>query len=239
METKAVITKRQVWRGISLVISLLAGAYLIYRLVTYKDYGALEMAFRTASVRQYLFFVAAVLLVPIQLSIETYKWQAMMRGLTELSFIAAWRQVMSGLLAAFITPYRLGEYPARLAEAGLTQEVDWHNWREWLRDWRKWGSVVLLTVLRYFVWGVQLWAVLGFCGIMLEPMEALSAIATYYFCVTVFPSVPMVEVATKGGWALLIFHPYSTDTAQIVLAVTIIWMINTILPLLFAYIKKK
>lgn len=236
---------KQIWKFISLAISVAAAVYLVYRLLVYEQYGEVMASFRTASTVQVLALCMAVMLMPMQLWIEAKRWQTLLHPVLTLRPSDAWEQVLTGLLAGFITPYRLGEYPARLAQAGyvfdeqtLRSLTDWHHWRQWLTDWRKWGKVLAWTVARYCVWGTQLWAVLYFCGIYLDPLEALIAIGTYYICVTIFPSVPAVEVATKGGWALFIFQAYTSDTPRIVVAVTVIWLVNTILPLLFVYLRK-
>ena len=229
----------RIWgRYIGWVVSAAALAYLVYRLVTYPEYASLGEQLRLSSWADYPALLVALALVPLPWWVETCRWQAMLQGLVSVSRKEAWEQVMSGLIAGFVTPYRLGEYPARLAHAGVQREIDWWNWRSWLTDWRKWCVVMGWTLLRYVVWGTQLWMVLRFCGIMLTPWQAVSSIAVYYFCISVFPSVPVAEVASKGGWAVLIFSKFTSHVPQIAIAVALIWFINTILPILFVYFKK-
>ena len=220
---------------ISWTLTAAALFYLIYRLKNYGEYDTFWHSFAMADTMQYVCLVLAVCLMPAQLLIESRKWQTMLVGLVNVSLGDAWWQVIYGNIAAFITPYRLGEYPARLLQMGYSFE-HWRSfigtWRDWLTDWRKWLRVLLLHLARYAVWGFQLWAVLYFCGVALSPWEALLAIVSYYFVITVMPSVPATDVAIKGGWAVVIFSHFTENIPAIAVAVTLIWMINTVLPIL-------
>ena len=212
--------------------------YLVYRLYNYDNYEAFWLSFSVASVWQYCALCVAIILLPCQLLIESRKWQMMLRGMVSISLSEAFWQVIYGNVTAFITPYRIGEYPGRLLRMGYTMD-DWKSfigtWKDWLKDWRKWLIVLLLHLARYAVWMTQLWAILYFCGIELSPAEAIVAIVSYYFCITVMPSVPAADLAIKGGWSVLIFSHFTENIPAIVVSVTLIWCINTVLPLLLAF----
>ena len=246
---------QKIWRIVSGAISIASFGYLVYRLAIF-DWGTLTAAGLGDGMSEsglsagemseggmsgggswWLIGIAA-LVFPLPVVIEAWRWQVMMRGLSELPFKEALRQVLTGLQAGFITPYRIGEYPARVAEAGVRTEVQWGNWKAWLRDWRKWLQVIGITVGKYIIWGCQLWCVLWACGVELGVIEALCAIAVYYVCISVFPSVPVADVGVKGGWALLIFGQYGGTAPQLALVVSIIWVINTILPLVWGYLVR-
>lgn len=241
-------TWQKIWRVVSGVISVASFGYLVYRLAIF-DWGTLTSAGLGGGLSEggmsaggmneggrWWFIGIAALFFPVPVLIEAWRWQVMMRGLSNLSFRESLRQVLTGLQAGFITPYRVGEYPARVAEAGAKADVQWGNWRVWLRDWRKWLQVIGITALKYIIWGSQLWCVLWAFGIELGFVDAVSAIAVYYFCISVFPSVPIADIGVKGGWALLIFGEYGGTAPQLTAVVSIIWGINTILPLLWGYI---
>ena len=212
--------------------------YLIYRLVNYDNYEAFLQSFSLASIYQYIALAIAVVLLPCQLLIESRKWQLMLHGLVSVSLSDAFWQVIYGNVAAFITPYRLGEYPGRLIKVGYSFE-QWRSfigtWKDWMKDWRKWLRVLLLHLARYAVWMMQLWAILYFCGITLMPVDALVAIISYYFCITVMPSVPVGDIAFKGGWAVLIFSHFTENIPAIAVAVTLVWCVNTVLPLSLSF----
>lgn len=227
------------WKKIGIWIGwILSGAalgYLVYRLRVYDNYAVFWQSFSEAGLAGYAALCIAIVLMPLQLMIETRKWQTMLVGLTPVRFGDAFWQVIYGHVAAFVTPYRLGEYPGRIIELGeedissvKSKIFDGNYWK----DWRKWLRVLLLHLARYIVWMLQLWAVLIFCGIILTPQEAIMAIISYYFLITFMPSVPAADVALKGGWAVLIFSHFTENIPAIAVTVTIIWLINTVIPVI-------
>lgn len=226
------------------ICTIVALIYLVYRLINYDNYDAFWRSFSSASTFQYFALFSAVVLLPCQLLIESRKWQLMLRGLVSVSLSESFWQVIYGHVAAFVTPYRLGEYPGRLVRMGYTFE-QWRSyigtWKDWLKDWHKWLKVILLHLARYAVWMTQLWAILYFCDITLSPTEAFVAIISYYFCITVMPSVPVGDIAFKGGWAVLIFSHFTENIPAIAVAVTLVWCVNTVLPLLLSFfmVRKK
>ena len=86
-----------------------AYVYLIYRLATYDQYAAVADSLRAMGSKQWLALVLAIALMPVNMAIETWKW----RTLIPMSWREAQRQVYYSKLAGLITPWRLGEYPAR------------------------------------------------------------------------------------------------------------------------------
>lgn len=247
-----IVTMQSMWktylRYFSWLISLAAMGYLVYQLATYDHYDQIRLSLHDANGYQWVGILSAILLIPAQLLAETRRWQWVLEGWKNISFIDSWRQVMAGMLAGFITPYRAGDVPARLAEDSLSSSSDQYalssdsSWKDqfqhWLKDWHKWGWVLVWTVIRYAVWGVQLWGVLTFVGIYLSPWQAVSSIALYYVVISLMPGLPAADVAIKGGWAAMIFGQFTTNVVAITIAVSIIWLLNTILPVIWAEIEK-
>jgi len=222
------------------LLSLAAMAYLVYRLVNYPQYDELGVWVGQATCGDWVALGVAIVLIPLQLFIEVLRWQYTLRGWKTISLRESWSEVMVGLLAGFLTPYRSGDLPARLVACGLdiSKEEYAARWREWLKDLRKWWAVIGYTALRYLVWGIQLWCVFWSVGIAIPLPQAIVSIALYYVVVSIMPALPAADVPLKGGWAVLIFGQYTENIAAIVLAVSIIWIFNTIIPVLFAGIRK-
>ena len=220
------------------VCTCAALVYFIEKLRNYDNYDAFWQSFLSANGTQCLSLLFAVILLPCQLLIESRKWQMMLVGLVPVSLRDAFWQVIYGHVAAFVTPYRIGEYPGRLLRMGYSFE-QWQSfigtWRDWIKDWRKWLQVLLLHLSRYAVWMLQLWLILSFCGIELSPLEAFVAIVSYYFCITIMPSLPAADVALKGGRAVLIFSRFTDNIPAIAVAVTLVWCINTVFPLFLSF----
>ena len=92
------------------------------------------------------------------------------------------------------------------------------------------------SFLRYMVWGLQMALALHFCGVSMLPVEYLIAIPFYYMVIAIFPSMPVLNIAIRGSWSLIIFDTFTDNTAGIALAVLLIWLINTVMPMLIGSI---
>ena len=96
------------------------------------------------------------------------------------------------------------------------------------------GIILLQSLLRYFCFSLQLWLILYACGVALSPMVSVVSIPLYYLFVTVTPNMPIADVGIRGAWAVFVFGQYMHDVqASIILATTCLWVINTLLPVLF------
>ena len=90
-------------------VTLVACAYLVYRLVIFDDYASLWETFRSMGMPQLLAIILCVALMPVNMALEAWRWKT----LVPMSWREANRQVYYSKLAGLITPWRLGEYPAR------------------------------------------------------------------------------------------------------------------------------
>ena len=120
--------KKTLYHIIEWAVALAACAFLGYKLVTFEDYPALWESLRGMVRQQYLALGLCVALMPVNMAIEAWRWMTLWNGdaslngangevneLTDerLTFREAQRQVYYSKLAGLITPWRLGEYPAR------------------------------------------------------------------------------------------------------------------------------
>lgn len=93
-------------------------------------------------------------------------------------------------------------------------------------------TITIQSILRYIVWFVQLYIVLYFCGVELSVNQALIAILAYYFLITITPSMPIADIAIRGSWSIIVFATFVPNEPAIAMAITLIWLINTIFPML-------
>lgn len=122
------MNKKTLYHIIEWAVALAACAFLGYKLVTFEDYPALWESLRSMAWQQYLALGLCVALMPVNMAIEAWRWRTLWNGdatlngangeaneLTDerLTFKEAHRQVYYSKLAGVITPWRLGEYPAR------------------------------------------------------------------------------------------------------------------------------
>jgi hypothetical protein len=82
--------------------------------------------------------VVAVLLIPVNWSLETLKWQLFLRIYARISFFRALAAVLSGLVFSLFTPNRVGEYAGRLLLLppgliwGVTISSLLGSWSQWV-----------------------------------------------------------------------------------------------------------
>ena len=129
--------KKTLYHIVEWAVALAACAFLGYKLVTFEDYPALWESLRSMAWQQYLALGLCVALMPVNMAIDAWRWRTLWNGdatlngangdatlngangeaneLTDerLTFKEAHRQVYYSKLAGVITPWRLGEYPAR------------------------------------------------------------------------------------------------------------------------------
>lgn len=104
--------KRKILHIIEWAIALAACGYLFWRLATYDDYASLLDGLRAMNTAQWCALIVSVLLMPVNMTIEAWRWRTLM-GQEVMGWAEAHRQVYYSKLAGLITPWRLGEYPAR------------------------------------------------------------------------------------------------------------------------------
>lgn len=121
--------KKALYHIIEWVVAILACGWLAYKMVTYDDYAGLWATLRGMSWTQGLAILLCVALMPLNMTLEAWRWKTLMNGDAALndendglSFAEAHRQVYYSKLAGLITPWRLGEYPARALLRG-----EWQN----------------------------------------------------------------------------------------------------------------
>ena len=143
------MNKKTFYHIIEWAVALAACVFLGYKLVTFEDYPALWESLRGMAWQHYLALGLCVALMPVNMAIEAWRWMTLwnegvkeltnerVNGLTNerltnerLTFKEAQRQVYYSKLAGLITPWRLGEYPARGVLMGermneLTNERIW------------------------------------------------------------------------------------------------------------------
>ena len=91
-----------------------AYGYLAYRLSTFDDYASLLLHFKNAGWLQWSSLTIAVILFPLNIFCEAAKWRYLLREVEPMSLGEAQRQTYFGFVGAFLTPSRLGDYPARV-----------------------------------------------------------------------------------------------------------------------------
>lgn len=100
---------------IKLVVVMLL-TYVVYRQVLAEEnlagiWAHFKIQMRSASI---YFFALTCIAIPVNWGFETLKWLQFVRHFEALSFLKAFRAVMSGITLSIFTPNRIGEYGGRI-----------------------------------------------------------------------------------------------------------------------------
>ncbi len=124
--------KKRLYHIIEWVVAVGALGWLAWKVAVYDDYPALWASIRTMGRLQWCAILVAVVLMPVNMGLEAWRWRTLWNyGLRStddvvMSFREAQRQVYYSKLAGVVTPWRLGEYPARgMLMAGEQESPTW------------------------------------------------------------------------------------------------------------------
>ena len=101
--------KKTLYHIIEWVVAIAACGWLVWKMVTYDDYAGLWAAISGMDGMQIGALILCIALMPLNITLEAWRW----RTLVPMSWREAHRQVYYSKLAGLVTPWRLGEYPAR------------------------------------------------------------------------------------------------------------------------------
>lgn len=91
--------------------------------------------------------------------------------------------------------------------------------------------LVGMSFCRYLVYATQLLLVLIFCGIELEMHQFITIIPIHYLFVTLVPTIPLADAAVRGSIGVMIFAWYTSNTAAVAITFIMLWLINTMIPM--------
>ena len=126
------MSKQQLYHIIEWGVAIVACGWLVWKLATYEDYAGLWAAISGMGWMQWGALVLCVALMPVNMTLEAWRWETLwnyelrIKNYELMSFREAHRQVYYSKLAGLITPWRLGEYPARgvLMNEGVKESRD-------------------------------------------------------------------------------------------------------------------
>ena len=110
--------KRRVIYIVEWGIAIAACVWLVWKLAMYEHYDIVAASLRAMGWKEWGALALALALMPVNMSLEAWRWRTLLIHnaqctMHNFSFAEAQRQVYYSKLAGLITPWRLGEYPAR------------------------------------------------------------------------------------------------------------------------------
>ena len=106
--------KRAIKIAIKVLITVLAYAYVAYKIATSPDIDEFPNYFSNIGSTQTIILIGILLLMPINWLLETWKWQRLVRGVEGISFGRSIKAVMAGVTVGTLTPNRAGEFAGRI-----------------------------------------------------------------------------------------------------------------------------
>lgn len=312
-------------RTFNVVLIVAAYGFLGYILYNFDDYPALFEHFQSVGVKEWACLTMAVVLIPVNILCEAWKWKYLLKDLAPMDIREAQRQVYLGFVGAFFTPERLGDYPTR-----VTRIADKSTWlpaitlgfvgtmalstvnilggtsslllsgiciggvsrrtlmmtaaslltfffvcifllpvlARWIIRRREakghamhtvngertvsallcalarfspseFPALVGMSLCRYVVYATQLLLVLIFCGVVLRPAEYAVVIPIHYLFVTVTPTIGVADAAVRGSVGAMVFSYFTDNTAGVVIAAIVLWLLNSVGPMLIGTFMQK
>lgn len=101
---------------IRLVILILTFYYLYNQLVYKHNLASISMYFQNIVEEKNFTFLLSIVIVllPVNLLIESYKWQFVIAKLEKVSLVNALKAVMAGISVSMFMPYRMGDFLGRI-----------------------------------------------------------------------------------------------------------------------------
>lgn len=94
------------------------------------------------------------------------------------------------------------------------------------------NKLITLSVLRYLVFSFQYYLILQLFGINAGITILFALIALTFFVTSAIPTFALTEIAVRGATAAFFFGTISNDTAGIIAASMLLWIINLVIPAL-------
>lgn len=323
----AMKTPKHILRKVFNVVLIVAAyGFLAYILYNFDGYPALFAHFRSVGIAEWCCLVAAVLLIPVNILCEAWKWRYLLKDIAPMGIAEAQRQVYLGFVGAFLTPERLGDYPTRVTRisdksvwlpaitlgfigtmalstvnitggtlslllsginiTGVSRRTTFivacclllffivcifllPLLAKWIINRRKakghkienangertitallcalaqfspseFPILVWMSLCRYIVYATQLLLVLIFCGVSLAPSQYAVVIPVHYLFVSITPTVAAADAAVRGSVGAAVFSYFTPNTAGVVIAAVVLWLLNSMIPMFIgSFMQKK
>jgi uncharacterized membrane protein YbhN (UPF0104 family) len=170
-EVKGTYMKR-ILKWMNAILGIVFFIWLAYRLKDDQEDAIKMQYFLTRFSSDYVFWLlGALLLVPVNISIDAYKWRLALQSRYRLGQSFAFRAILVGLSVGILTPNRIGEFAGRLlfvtskyriaaTTATLISSLSalvvvyflggiailWYEWPATFPDWLRQAGVLIVLV---------------------------------------------------------------------------------------------
>lgn len=106
--------KNTILQPLKWLVLLVTYFFLGYKLFTFEHYEAFLLHFQQASFYHYFWLLLIFCLLPLNIFIETAKWQKIVEKSEHIPFRQALNAVLAGFAVGFVTPNRIGDMAGRM-----------------------------------------------------------------------------------------------------------------------------
>lgn len=108
------VEQNKLFRLISAVLLVTSVVYLGYELIRFDEYDDLLATIKTSRLQNYLWLIAVLGLLPVNILIEAIKWKRVSFHLEKQKLSTTLKAVLAGISTGFVTPNRLGDIIGRM-----------------------------------------------------------------------------------------------------------------------------
>lgn len=99
-------------------------------------------------------------------------------------------------------------------------------------------NILLLSVLRYFIFTLQFHLLLGLFGVKIPLFDSIILISVFFFILTAIPTIALAEIGVRGSVSIFVFGLYFTTMGYgsswfevgVFSASSALWLINIVIP---------
>jgi len=93
-------------------------------------------------------------------------------------------------------------------------------------------TIFLLSIFRYSVFAHQLYVLLWYFGVSPNYFQLMGLIGLYYLLSSILPVFQFLDIVVKSGVGILVFSLAGIPETTILSVTVIMWLFNTVLPLI-------
>lgn len=108
------LSRDNIYAAVKWSFAIAAYAYLGYKLISLDNYGEILEAWKAVSAERYAYLFPVLLLLPVNLYLEAWKWKKIVQNAAKISIWEAQKAVLAGICSGFFTPYRIGNFVGRI-----------------------------------------------------------------------------------------------------------------------------
>lgn len=95
--------------------------------------------------------------------------------------------------------------------------------------------LISLSILRYAVFTTQFYIIYHALSPQSLPFQVFLSIAAYFTITSIIPMISFIEPAIRAAIAILVFNSATDNEATVVLASTLVWIVNVVVPSALGY----